>query len=377
MREPADVLLVGEGGDLDEIATTLRRLEVAFEEVAVGGRQRPILLPRGLLVASVGAALTLPPWPASSGSGPARIAVGRSDGRGLRAGLRAAGFDLLIRTPVHPKALELLLLRLLYRGPERRALPRVEVGLRVRVRQWLRWQEAWLAELSLGGCRLLAPKSFAAGSKIRVELPPSELGGRGVRVAGVVVRSNPLGPTDPNVVVAVGFANPSALARECIESLLREHRAGPAPLSEAIAPVPAPPSGAAAEPEPEKERRRSPRTRYRSRVVTLGERAAHVVIGRDLSARGLRIEPHGALELGQSIALALHGSSLPVPVVVRAHVARDDGEAGLLLRFETLTAKQESAVSRLMGEGSVIESLADEASAVLAEIVGDGARPAA
>ena len=45
-----------------------------------------------------------------------RIVVVNEDSTTLRSRLRSAGFDFLVRRPVHPEALRLLLLRVLYRG---------------------------------------------------------------------------------------------------------------------------------------------------------------------------------------------------------------------------------------------------------------------
>ena len=50
------------------------------------------------------------------------------DSKTLRRRLRDAGTDLIVRRPVHPAALRLLILHSLYRGPEKRRTNRVSVG---------------------------------------------------------------------------------------------------------------------------------------------------------------------------------------------------------------------------------------------------------
>ncbi len=110
------------------------------------------------------------------------------------------------------------------------------------------------------------------------------------------------------------------------------------------------------------------------RVVTLGEEAAHVVMGRDLSLGGIRIERHGGLEQGQRLALALHGASLPVPVVVKGSVLRDDGDAGLVILFDPPSQAQKIALEKLMAELGGFESFGpggESCSNVVTSVVDD------
>ena len=59
-----------------------------------------------------------------------RIAVLDRNSRTLRTLLRRSGVDLVVRRPVHPAALRLVLVHALYRGPERRTR-RVAVGAQI------------------------------------------------------------------------------------------------------------------------------------------------------------------------------------------------------------------------------------------------------
>jgi len=98
--------------------------------------------------------------------------------------------------------------------------------------------------------------------------------------------------------------------------------------------------------------RHSPRRRFRSRVVAIQQhdRAMRVLVGRDLSTGGMRIEPNPDLRPGEKISLALFGGP-EERIVLRAEVARNDAEAGLSLRFLDLgpevTRQLEALVSSL------------------------------
>jgi hypothetical protein len=297
-----------------------------------------------------------------------------SDSPDVRPGLRGAGFELLVRRPVHPTALRLLLLRLLYRGPERRRELRVSVGATTRYRRALLWRRAILTELSEGGCRLLAPRALRTGSKVSLEIPDPDAPGAPVRVPGRIVRCNAMSPTDPTFTLALQFIQVGDAVPQRLMQIVEAYGRGPVSLpdgweledvaADRIAPEAAAMEGesaelAVAEPKPPfgAERRSSQRPGYVTRVVTLGEEAAHVLMARDLSTGGIRVEPHGGLERGQRLALALHGIGLEVPVVVRGAVFRDDGDAGLVIRFDPFGAVQREALEKLMAGLAGIEAL--------------------
>ncbi len=377
MSPPCPVLLLHDPGELDDVAVLLRTLGVPFEERVGDAASGAIPLPSDLLVATGRRALQLPPPPKDrpDETGPARIAVVSSESPRLRAGLREAGFELLVHRPVHPTALRLLLLRFLYRGPEKRRDPRVAVGSEIRYRMMLIWRRAMLVELSTGGCRLLLSRTIRAGRRILVEVPDLTVVGSPLRIVGRVIRANAVGPTDPSVAVAIEFVGLGDAERDRLQRIVAEHARGPATLplgreldhpvpisSEPVAELPSEEDLAAAAVEAAQpsgaERRQHPRAPYEQRVVTLGEEAAHVVMGRDLSVGGIRIEAHGGLERGQKVSLALHGGALPVPVVVKGSVSRDDGDGGLVIQFDKLSAAQRGALEKLLADLGTIESLA-------------------
>jgi hypothetical protein len=82
--------------------------------------------------------------------------------------------------------------------------------------------------------------------------------------------------------------------------------------------------------------RRDPRRELSRRIIALGDEAARVLIGRDVSSGGMRIEPTPGLGVGDILRVALHVRPDGQPLVVSARVRRDDGAGGLALRFTGL-----------------------------------------
>ncbi len=331
---PASLVL--HDGELGDVCALLGELALRFRERRNGARPEDrydrwdlvIATPRRMLEFRGDAA----------GSDPTRIAVLDRDSTTLRAMLRRAGIDLVVRRPVHPAALRLLLLHSLYRGPERRRSPRVSVGAAIRYRMGLRRRDCILADLSLAGCRLLSPTDVEAGRKISLHLPAVLTGGRGFQVDGSIVRTGP-SELDGVTSIAVSFGTPSRRTATRLEEAVRLHSEGPAVLAvEGLAaagpePGPAPSEGPAAEDE---DRRTSRRREYVQHVIALGAEAGRVLMGRDMSMGGMRVDPHPDLRLGDRLRIGLHLRAREKPLVVTAFVSRDDGAAGLGLAFDAL-----------------------------------------
>jgi hypothetical protein len=338
----------------------------------------------------------------SAAPGLVRIAVIDRDARTVRALLRRSGVDLIVCRPVHPAALRGLLLHSLYRGPERRSR-RVAVGAPVRFRTGLRRRNAVLADLSVRGCLLISRDPVGIGTRLTVHLPDMRASGRSFAVRGKVVRAvAPTGDEAGGEGFAVAFESVSKSAALLLKDAVAAHLEGPVRMSdargaEATAPIaelgeppaeteqPAPESALAASeastyrsgsvsrevvrvPEafarpassdahdPD-ERRRSPRGAFPAgrRVVALGDEAARVLIGRDLSTGGMRVEPTQELRLGQRFRIALHVSPGETPLVVHAEVARNDGLGGFVLRFRDLTAAAERYLAKMVDSLPVLE----------------------
>lgn len=351
--------LVIHDGELDDVCTLLGDLGTAFCErrgaSTADDEARPwevvISTPRRLLEFDPGA----------SGARPRRIAIMEKESRTLRSMLHRAGIDLLVRRPVHPEALRLLVLYALYRGPEKRRSLRVTIGGRVRFRSGLRRRHAVLAELSATGCRLLATEPPLRGNRIQLQVPAAIAGGRGLNLGGTVVRCE---PSDlPGVhTVAVSWGKPGGRIADRLNQLVAAYSRGPAMLAGGdadcrdhpsrrprpadcrAAPVATPASPADAPCE----RRASGRHAFSRHVVALGVEAARVLLGRDLSLGGMRVEPHADVRLGDELSVALHVRAREKPLVLSARVARDEGERGLVLQWNDLSAEGRDYLGRMI-----------------------------
>lgn len=108
------------------------------------------------------------------------------------------------------------------------------------------------------------------------------------------------------------------------------------------------------------ERRRDLRIPYEHRVVALGEEAARVVVGRDLSQGGMRIEASDAVDLGDTLRVALHCGTEMEPLVLLATADRDDGDEGMVLGFHDLGDGQRDHLEKIIASSSPIQTAIDE-----------------
>jgi hypothetical protein len=375
-------LLLLHDGELEDVRELAARLGAGVVEVAVGSDEDPefdvaVTTPRHL--GALGRARRRPRA--------VRVAVIEHDTRTLRAMLRRAGVDLVVRRPVHPAALRLLLLHALYRGPERRTR-RVAVGAPVRFRDLVYSRGAILADLSERGCLLLARRPARLGRRIRVYFPDPSSAGREFAVAGRVVRAASRATEGADgTAFGVEFERPAPRVAERLREAVAAHLEGPAVLPRAPAaraarthptdPLPAPAAaaeGASGAPEPDPlDRRQLPRGSYEGRrVVALGEEAARVLIGRDLSPGGMRVDPTPRLRIGQRFRLALHVSPGDAPLVVPGEVERDDGPQGLVLRFHDLGEPALRYLTKMVHALPVLEmSAASQERIVVSELLDD------
>jgi len=122
-----------------------------------------------------------------------------------------------------------------------------------------------------------------------------------------------------------------------------------------------------------KERRQQPRGSYTQSVLTEGGGHSGILMGRDLSAGGMRVERLPNLGEGDRFTLAIYGPARADPLQIKAVVCRDDGEEGLALRFESVaddTARElEKLVAALPDVESLDRSESDSMGTVLSEIV--------
>ena len=88
---------------------------------------------------------------------------------------------------------------------------------------------------------------------------------------------------------------------------------------------------------PTSERRIQERHALSRRIVALSDEAARVLIGRDLSIGGMRVDSTPGLSVGDRLKVAVHIRPDGQPLVVSAEMTRDDGPDGMALRFVDLS----------------------------------------
>lgn len=322
----ARVLLLHDG-ELAEVRGLLDALELDRTE-RLGGAARGDL--RGAWHLVIGTPQRLLEFEEGLPWGQAlRVAVLDADARTLRAALRRADIEYVVRRPFHPEALRLLLLHLLYHGPERRRQRRVGIGATIHFRAGWRRRSGVLIDLSLTGCRLLTDEAIPPGRQLSLQLPPEIAGGRSLRLLGTVVRWG-WADEGEDRMVALAFGGLPTRTLRRLEGVIGLHREGPAVFSGAE-------ETQAATGEVPPERRRQPRHGLGRRIIALGADAAPVLLGRDISLAGMRVAANPQIRLGDVLQLALHVQSGDEPLVVSGRITRDDGASGLLIEFQGLS----------------------------------------
>ena len=236
MGRPVAVLLLDDG-ELDDVQEILDDLRIAYGRVRGGAIARNTPPPTRLLVSTPRRvdAVRLPKRGDAAGDALTRIVVVNEDSNTLRAKLREIGFDYLVRRPVHPEALRLLLLHCLYTGDERRREPRIPVGFEISFRTGLLPRRATLADLSSRGCRLLSRFALEPGKRITLQIPQALGASEALTLRGRIIRMSldeNLGPDGP-YSAGVMFEDVSAEVRQELEWLLEERAQGPAMLQPA------------------------------------------------------------------------------------------------------------------------------------------------
>jgi hypothetical protein len=276
------------------------------------------------------------------------------------------GFDFLVRPPVHQEALRLLVLRALYTGEERRRDPRVLVGAEVVCRSGFRRQNATLIELSQRGARLLSSRPLGLGSRLTVQLP-RELGGEAAAWLRAKVLRVEEGSSSraPEYVVAVAFEGTKPDQERALAAVLARCAAGPLAVDAAAGSAALGSAAQASGPE----RRQKRRAAFSGEVVTLHDEARRVLLGRDISPDGMRIEAQPDLAPGAVLQLAIYAAAGEPPISARARVVRNDGAAGVALRFEELARGAVRRIEELVARLPSVEPLQDGECAALGSVV--------
>lgn len=291
------------------------------------------------------------------------IAFVSDDDANTRSGLQRAGFDFIVREPVHPAGLRLLLRRALYQGVENRLATRVAVGEPIRYATGLRYRAAVLADLSPRGCRLLCLQKLPIGTRIKLRIPARAAGGRGtLRVRAIVLRTSSGvsgGGAEAETALGLRFLPLPERRRGRIRDMLRTRLDGPAVLRQPL------PEDQGAAPQ------RALRAAYEAEVAAVCADSTHVLLGRDLSLGGIRVEPNDVLAVGDRTQIAIQGAAREEPFMIEARVVRDDGERGMALKFEPSDEALRGRIQALLESLPSFESLQGDAeTTVLTQVVG-------
>jgi len=415
------VVLILDDGELEDVQGILEEFGAPFARVRGGAIVDGTEPPSDLLITTPRRVSSVEPT-SHDEKGPIRLVITGEDSNALRSQLRQVGFDYLVRRPVHPEALRLLILRCLYKGDERRQSERVAVGSEVSFRAGLLTRRATLVDLSFGGCRLLSRTAVEKGKRLRVQIPEALDTGEPFTLTGRVMRASPQVDHDGQPVYHLGlqFDRIGEDARAALGAVIEDRATGPATLRASAAaafqdpppqraefPMPELPLEAApplpeltdlevdmglepdlgeeivptsnvAEPleedelvagESSSDRRMGGRVDYQQTVPAFGKRALRVLVGRDLSMGGMRIEPLPGLELGDRLHLAIYGDPGEAPFLIWATVTRDDGVRGLGLVFDPVEPVIAGRLEGIVGDLPSIEDLRDDELGAMGTVV--------
>jgi hypothetical protein len=261
--------------------------------------------------------------------------------------------DLELVRPIESSVLRLLTRRPdLAASQERRLSTRVALGTPVWVSIGGDRREVTISRISIGGCGLVSPALLRTGARVEIELPPELSAPRRLVLSGEVLGSRELSTGDGCTFdVSVAFRALDIVDRVTLRALMARHaidfrphtegssRRGDRGLRERVL-------------TPTRDRRRAQRRRFQQRVMGVHSGIAHVLLARDLSSGGMRIEWNERLAVGDALKVAVFSAFDSAPLLAPTVVERDDDADGWYLRFGAL---DEAVEDRLDG---LIDSLA-------------------
>jgi hypothetical protein len=410
-------ILLVDDGELDGVARLLEQQGIAFERRRGARIPEELAPPRDLLIVTprrVDRVRRGSPPDAAPGR-PLRVIAVDEDSPAMRRRLRRAGLHLLVRLPAQDEIWRLLVARARYRGRERRETARVAVGSPVEMPALSpgaatsdRTSSTILIDLSNRGCRLRTDHPLSIGDAVAFEIPIEEgdggTEGPMLPLRGRVRRLVRDARSGERTLAIVFDPDLPDATRTGLAALINRWASGPRSLEPPAAhDVPAIPpcqlpslpdltlddetdppvrgrgdvhvevaagtpqdaraatsgDGHREGPQQGSERRRRPRGRFESAFLAEAPGGPVVMIGRDLSAGGMRIERIEEFELGDRFRLALHGPGPTEPFVVQAEVTRDDGADGFALAFHDVDRETAVALEKLVACLPDVESLED------------------
>lgn len=393
MDDAPKVMLLDDG-ELDTLVPILHNLGVPF--LRESGAGAPVAPPLELVIATPRRAPRVrrgSPSAARAGR-PLRIIAVEEDSASMRRLLQRLGYHLLVRQPTHDDVWRLLIERALYQGQERRHQDRVPVGSEVSLGGVN--EDAFLVDVSNRGCRILSSGELALGASIEVEVDQSRFGAPKLLLPGKIVRAVVDQASNGQTVTSAGVLFDADLEEETrrgLASLLNRFTAGPGSLvnldpDDALPPTestefpgftldaetdPAVAANLSVHLSAAEDRRGTPRARFEAPILAQTDQHQRVLLGRDLSAGGMRVEPATDLSSGQRFRLAIYGPGDADPAIVKARVARDDGEEGLVLAFYEVDSELARSLAKIVSCLPGIAGTDDElgSGCVLSAIVGD------
>lgn len=294
-----------------------------------------------------------------------RIVVVDNDSRTMRSMMHRQGVSYIVARPVHAAAMRLLVLHCIYRGPERRKQGRVSVGAEVQLKSGLFCRDAVLADLSLHGFRLVSDRGIKAGSKVKLIIPQEIACGKSFALPGRILRSSPGAQEGSGFVTAGAFHDLKPAHGKRLRKVYENYQGGPAKLASSSGDLLRMPD---AEADEYGERRTEPRGEYEKHVVAVDDEATRVLLCRDISVGGMRVQPNETLVPGDEVKIAVHVRLRAEPLIVSARVTRDDGEAGLVLEYFDLSEKSEAYLRKMVNLLPIMGVKAEDPD-------GDGSQP--
>jgi hypothetical protein len=119
------------------------------------------------------------------------------------------------------------------------------------------------------------------------------------------------------------------------------------------------------------DRRRVRRAAFAAKVPAFGSRALRVLVGRDISVRGMRVEASAELAIGDRLHLAIYGDPGEEPFLVWATVTRDDGNKGIAVVFEDLHPVVATQLEKLVAALPAVESLHDDETEAMGTVISE------
>jgi len=358
--------LILDDGELGKLFQALRRIGLDPMRVTGDEIEDGLPMPSDLLITTGRRTLSAPVLAIEGpGGAPTWICVHTQDFHPLRERLRGLGVHYLVQASTSEATLDLFFAQLLHMGGERRTEERLPVGCEVR---WS-WksktqQKAVLLDLAARSIRIEALDELPVGALVEIVLP-GELVGEEAGVGALVDRceARSSGGSERWEIVLL-WESLEPKERALIDALASGRRIGTR-----ITPLQTRPyvDGTGipdwAEMARAADRRAAQRHSYSAHVDAFATNPGTSPIGalgRDLSTRGMRIDPVSNLEVGAALTLALHGGNQTEPILVEARVERRHPDATLGLVFTLLDSATRAAIDRVLEALPCVASIAGD-----------------